>query len=88
MNPAIFAGVIVALLATSRAAGDQQPVTPLSPGAVAAVIIWTIIGPAFLFELGSLIEALAAGRWGEAFVALGFSLATSAVLFPSARDRL
>lgn len=81
MNPAIFAGVVVALLAS--AARNEQPNRPaVGGGAVAAVLVWTIVGPAFVVVLLDLIEALASGQLGRALVALGFVIATAIVLFP------
>ncbi|MFO7565051.1 MAG: hypothetical protein R6X02_20565 [Enhygromyxa sp.] len=81
MNPAIFAGVLVALLA-STAGSKQTTRAPIRPHAVVALLIWTIVGPAFVFELFTLVEALAAGDFGGALVALGFASATAIVLFP------
>ena len=81
MNPAVFAGVLVAMLASSSGS-KQQPQAPVSAGAVVAVLIWTILGPAWFYELGLVLETIGRGAWGEAAVALGFFLATSIVLFP------
>ncbi len=81
MNPAIFAGVLAALLASSGG-GKQQAQAPISSGAVVAVLVWTILGPAFMFELALLLEALLDGAFAQAFVALSFTLATAVVLFP------
>jgi hypothetical protein len=81
VNPTVFAGVLVALLAM-RARDDKEAGPSVSVGAVVAVVIWTTIGPAFLFEIGVLIEALIARDFSRAAVALGFTIATAIVLFP------
>ena len=81
MNPAIFAGVLVALLASSTR-GKQPSRAPFSTGSVVAVLIWSILGPAFLFEVGTVIESLIRGEYRTALIALGFAVATAIVLFP------
>ncbi|HVI00089.1 MAG TPA: hypothetical protein VM869_15335 [Enhygromyxa sp.] len=81
MNPAIFAGVLVALLASS--AGRKQEVGPsIGVGSVIAVVIWTTLGPAFVYEMAALIEALARGDLWQAAVALVCVIAIAIVLFP------
>lgn len=81
MNPAIFAGVLVALLASS--AGRQTDTRPsVSTGSVVAVVIWTTLGPALAFELASLFRAVASGDWRAAAIALAWTIATVIVLFP------
>jgi hypothetical protein len=81
VNPTVFAGVLVALLAM-RARDDKNAGPSVSVGAVVAAVIWTTIGPAFLFEIATMIEALAAGEFGRALVAFGCTIATAIVLFP------
>ncbi|WP_052552112.1 hypothetical protein, partial [Enhygromyxa salina] len=81
MNPAVFAGLIVAVLAATGS-GKHKPQAPVASGGVAAALVWFILGPVFMIEIGLLLEALASGDLPSALVALGFSLATAIVLFP------
>src|SRR5690606_3566142 len=81
LNPAIFAGVLVALLASS-AGGKQPNRAPISTGSVVAVLIWSILGPALVFEIGTVIDAVIRGEYRTALIALGFAIATAIVLFP------
>ncbi|PRP99904.1 hypothetical protein [Enhygromyxa salina] len=81
MNPAIFAGLIVAVLAATGS-GKHKPNAAVASGGVAAWLVWFILGPVFMLEIGLLIEAITTGDWGSALVALGFTLATAIVLFP------
>lgn len=81
MNPALFAGVIAALLAASGAS-RRKPNAELSAGAIVALLIWLVVAPIFFAELALLARSVAAGDWAEAGIALFFVVLASLVLFP------
>lgn len=81
VHPAIVAAVLAALLGST--AGRKQETAPsIGVGSVFAVVLWTTLGPALLFEIVTLIEALARGDLSQAGIALACVVATAIVLFP------
>ena len=81
MNPAIFVGLLAAMVAATGRA-RHRPKAPIPAGAVVAVIVWLVFGPALAFELTLLAEALRAGDLSGAAVALAWMLVTTLVLYP------
>lgn len=84
-HPRVFAGLVAALVALSfvnRDTTQRRFGTPISAGAVAAVMVWLIVGPAFLFALRQVVLALAERDFGAALIALGLTVVMGIVLFP------
>ncbi|PRP90020.1 hypothetical protein ENSA5_68800 [Enhygromyxa salina] len=81
VSPLMLAGLIAALSAATGSA-RHKPEAPIASGAVVAALIWMILGPVWLVELGLLIDALRSGDLADVALALVVLATTTIVLFP------
>jgi hypothetical protein len=79
VNPAVFAGVF-ALLVAGRA--RQRTDSPVTSGALVAILVWLFVGPLWLMEIIEVVQALQARAWVELGLALAMLAITTPVLFP------
>ncbi|MFV8753319.1 hypothetical protein ACNOYE_22450 [Nannocystaceae bacterium ST9] len=79
MNPAVFAGVIALLLA-GRA--RRQTHSPVTSGALTAILVWIFVGPLWLIELVELARAIEQRDGSEFAISLALVAITTLVLFP------
>lgn len=80
MNPAVFAGVFAVLLADRV---QQRTSSPVTSGALLAVLVWLFVGPLWFAELVGVWQAIEEHAWTDLGLALAMLVITTPVLFPS-----
>jgi hypothetical protein len=79
VNPAVFAGVLALLIAgRSR----QRVDSPVTSGALLAILVWLFVGPLWIIELIAAAKAVQDHAWPDLAAATGMIAITTPVLFP------